>query len=123
MVLEVLQGSDHHLNAETIARSIARRYPNIAVDPATIYRTLKWLRDADLVSETSLGQNHMVYALISHHRHHHLVCDQCQMVVEVDPQILEPVRNEIERRYDFTPRLDHVAIFGLCNRCRAERAE
>lgn len=118
LVLEALQASHHHLSADEIAQAIIQRYPSISVDHTTIYRTLKWLRDADLVSETSLGQNRMVYALLSAHHHHHLVCDQCQTITEADPAILDTVRNELEQRYGFAARLDHMAIFGLCAHCR-----
>lgn len=119
MILEVLQASDHHLTADEIGQALGARYPALRVDDATIYRTLKWLRDSEIVSETSLGQGRMVYALLSHHQHHHLVCDHCRTIIEADPAILEPVRAEIERRYGFAARLDHSAIFGLCARCRS----
>lgn len=119
LVLEVLEHSDHHVSVEEIAQAISRRYPSISVDHTTIYRTLRWLRDAGIAGETSLGQNHMVYALLSHHHHHHLVCEHCHTTIEADPAILDPVRQELERRYQFTARLAHISIFGLCERCRA----
>jgi Fur family ferric uptake transcriptional regulator len=119
LVLESLQRGDHHMSADEIAQDIIAHYPSISVDPTTIYRTLRWLRDVDLVSETSLGQNHMVYAMLSHHDHHHLVCEACNVVIEIDPRILEPVRLELEARYGFAARLAHVSIFGLCSGCRS----
>jgi Fur family ferric uptake transcriptional regulator len=119
LVLEALQHGGHHMSADEIAQTIIAHYPSIAVDPTTIYRTLRWLRDVDLVSETSLGQNHMVYALLSHHNHHHLVCEICNGVIEIDPRILEPVREELVTRYGFAARLAHVSIFGLCAGCRS----
>jgi Fur family ferric uptake transcriptional regulator len=122
LVLEALQRNSHHLSADEIAQDITAHYPSISVDPATIYRTLRWLRDVDLVSEASLGQNHMVYALFSHHDHHHLVCESCGAVIEVDPRILEPVGSELERRYGFAARLSHISIFGLCAHCREQQA-
>jgi Fur family transcriptional regulator, ferric uptake regulator len=118
LVLEALQASDHHMSAEEIARSISGRYPSLAVDHTTIYRTLRWLRDADLVSETSLGQSHMVYALLSRHHHHHLVCEACGCVIEADSSLLEPLRHELEQRYRFSARLAHLSIFGLCAGCQ-----
>ncbi|MEI8306371.1 MAG: Fur family transcriptional regulator [Chloroflexales bacterium] len=119
LVLEALQHGGHHMSADEIAQTITARYPSISVDPTTIYRTLRWLRDVDLVSETSLGQNHMLYALLSHHDHHHLVCEICNMVIEIDPLILEPLRLELDTRYGFAARLAHFSIFGLCATCRS----
>lgn len=118
LTLEALQQNDHHISADEIAEQIAARYPTLRVDVATIYRTLKWLRDIRLVSEMDPGQNRMVYALISLHQHHHLVCQRCQTITEIDPALLDDVRAEIERRYQFAARLDHMAIFGLCQDCQ-----
>ena len=119
LVLEILQNSEQHLSAEAIARAIVLRYPNLQIDQATIYRTLKWLHQHDLVSETSLGRNHMVYSLLSaHHNHHHLVCDQCHTVIEVEPELLVPVAAALQERYGFQARLAHISLFGTCAACR-----
>lgn len=120
LVLEALhlQHDSHHMSADEIAQAIATHYPSISVDQATIYRTLRWLRDVDLVSETSLGQNHMVYALRGQHEHHHLVCEQCSGVIEIDSDLMEPVRKALQTRYGFAARLDHISIFGLCAHCQ-----
>ncbi len=117
LVLEALECSERHVSADEIGSSIAQRYPSLSVDHTTIYRTLRWLHDAGLVSETRLGQNHMVYALLSQHRHHHLVCESCGAISEADPSLLEPLRRELEQRYKFSARLAHLSIFGLCARC------
>lgn len=119
LTLEVLQHNDHHISADEIAEQLEIRYPALRVDTTTIYRTLKWLRDIGLVSEMSLGQNRMVYALISQHQHHHLVCQRCNMVIDVDPAIFNDVRDELQQQYHFSARLDHLAIFGICAKCQA----
>lgn len=117
LILEVLQQTNHHVSVEEIAQDISTRYPSISIDTTTIYRTLKWLRDSGVVSETSLGQGHMVYALLSQHHHHHLVCEQCQAIIEADPTIFDTVRQELLRRYGFRARLAHLSVFGLCAAC------
>lgn len=124
LTLEALQNrSDHHMSADEIAQTISVRYPGLSVDLATIYRTLRWLCDAGLVGETSLGQNRMVYALLSQHHHHHLVCERCHTTFEADPAIFDSVRYELIERYGFAARLEHLAIFGICAICRKEAPE
>lgn len=120
LTLEVLQQSHLHLSAEEIARQIAVRYPSISVDMATIYRTLKWLRDNGLVAETGLGHGHMVYALLSQHHHHHLVCEHCNATFEADPAIFDAVLAELRQRYGFVARLEHLSIFGACASCQEQ---
>jgi Fur family ferric uptake transcriptional regulator len=117
LVLEALQCSERHVSAEEIGRSIAARYPSLSVDHTTVYRTLRWLRDNGLVTETDLGQSHMVYALLSRHHHHHLVCEGCGAIIEAESDLLEPLRRELQERYHFAARLSHLSIFGLCEGC------
>jgi Fur family ferric uptake transcriptional regulator len=119
LILEVLQGNEHHMGAEAIGEEIKRRHPGIQVDMATIYRNLRWLSEHGLVTETSLGQTYMVYVLLSNHNHHHhLVCSNCQRVTEVRADLLDTLRAQIEAEYGFAARLDHSAFFGLCHDCK-----
>ncbi|NJM07041.1 transcriptional repressor [Candidatus Gracilibacteria bacterium] len=123
LILEVLQKNEQHMSAEEIGEQIKNRHAGIQVDMATIYRNLRWLSEHSLVTETSLGQGHMVYVLSSNHNHHHhLVCNSCQRVTEVRVDLLDELRSRIEAEYGFTARLDHIAFFGLCRTCRGNGA-
>jgi Fur family ferric uptake transcriptional regulator len=123
LILAVLQGNEHHMGAEEIGEEIKRRHAGIQVDMATIYRNLRWLSEHGLVTETSLGQGHMVYVLLrKHQHHHHLVCSSCQRVTEVRADILDTLRAQIEAEYGFVARLDHIAFFGLCRDCKENPA-
>jgi Fur family ferric uptake transcriptional regulator len=52
------------------------------------------------------------------HRHHHLVCNECKDVIEVQDDLLEELEVEVERSYGFKI-LDHsVKFFGLCRKCQ-----
>jgi Fur family ferric uptake transcriptional regulator len=118
VVLELLEKCGHHLTVDDLSRQLAERYPTLQIDLATIYRTLKWLHENGLVSETDLGGNQLVYSLMrSHDDHHHLVCEQCQRVIEADPQLFTPLADALFARYGFRVRLAHIALFGLCAAC------
>lgn len=117
LTLEVLYQNNYHLSADEIAQKIVTRYPNMAIDQATIYRTLKWLRDVGIVGESNVGQQNMVYVLLQQHKHHHLVCANCEALIDADPAIFDAVREELQTRYGFTARMEHLSIFGLCAAC------
>ena len=52
-----------------------------------------------------------------HHRHHHLVCNECKAVYEVQDDLLEELEERIETTYGFRI-LDHsVKFFGICAKC------
>ncbi|MBM6838788.1 transcriptional repressor, partial [Clostridium saudiense] len=51
------------------------------------------------------------------HRHHHLVCNKCKKVFEVQDDLLEELEERIEKTYKFRI-LDHsVKFFGICSEC------
>jgi len=50
--------------------------------------------------------------------HHHLVCQKCGAIIDVEESILNPLWAEIQQKYDFKVNMKHVAFFGLCAKCR-----
>ncbi len=115
MILQVIDEGQGHLTAEAIGERISARFPG--VHQGTIYRTLDALRVAGMVTETQLGERSAVYELVGGHRHHHLVCERCGQVTEIDDGLLAGLRATILEHFGFHARTDHFAIFGLCAHC------
>ena len=105
-----------HLTADEVHARVGAVTP--AVNASTIYRTLELFRDLGLLSETDLGFGARHFELLGDSRHHHLVCLDCQAVVDLDDAVVAPLRGEIAERHGFEPRLDHLALFGRCAACR-----
>jgi Fe2+ or Zn2+ uptake regulation protein len=40
----------------------------------------------------------------------------------VEDQLLDDLRDQLRRRYGFEPRIDHMAIFGVCQACQDQEA-
>jgi Fur family ferric uptake transcriptional regulator len=116
LVLDVLCESDDHLTVHDIQQRLHQHEANFT-EP-TVYRILQWLKDLGLVSQTDLGQRGIVYQLIGQQPHHHLVCLACGHVIDIDDEAMAALRDHLRRFYDFEPRIDHMAIFGLCRACR-----
>lgn len=117
MILAILQDADNHLTADEVFQRLGPM--STALNRSTVYRTLERFRDAGIVSETDLGGGVRVYELLAIHRHHHLICHRCNGMVEIDDVTIEPMRAAIRARYGFDPRVDHLAIWGVCADCIA----
>ncbi len=116
-VLEVLLAQqDAHLSHEEVTQALAAR--GHTLNAVTVYRVLQWLKDAGLVAQTDLGGGHDVYCWIGETVHHHLICLNCEHIIEMDDAIFEPLRQMLRERYGFQPRIEHFAIFGLCMACK-----
>lgn len=98
----------HYLEAKT----------HTPLQEPTVYRVLQWLKDQEIVAQTDLGQSGTTYELLSEPRHHHMVCLNCGRVMDFDDAAVAPLRDDLLQQYGFTARIDHLAIFGLCERCR-----
>jgi Fur family ferric uptake transcriptional regulator len=119
LVLEHLyagQATHHHYTCEAITQALNTR--GFTLDHVTVYRILQWLKDVNIVAQTDVGKGQDVYSLVGEHRHHHLICLNCQRVVNVPDELLDPLRTTLLTEYGFQARIDHFAIFGLCADCR-----
>lgn len=122
LVVEELVATDHHLTAEDLARAIGRRAPEIHL--STVYRTLEALEQAHVVDHVHLGHGRATYHLADS-RHHHLVCEDCGVVVELPPDALDVLERQVAADHGFRLRAQHFALVGRCRACveRAEEAE
>ena len=51
------------------------------------------------------------------HRHHHLICNQCNKVFEVEEDLLEELEHRIETKYKFKIQDHSVKFYGICDEC------
>lgn len=116
MILNILFESDGHLTAEHIFERARVSYPYL--DLSTVYRTLEFLCDRHITTETDLGGGQKVYELVGEQPHHHLVCRVCGQMIEADHALFEPLQRALMERYGFAADILHFAVFGVCESCR-----
>ncbi len=116
MVLDAVHALDGHQTAEAIFEHVRARYPYVNL--ATIYRTLGWLKNQALVSETDMGGGQIEYEYLGERRHHHLICLHCGMRGEFGDEMIAPLTATLHEHYGFVARIDHLAIFGVCRHCQ-----
>ncbi|MFN8591801.1 MAG: Fur family transcriptional regulator [Thermomicrobiales bacterium] len=116
VILGALEQGEH-LSADEIFARVAPQLP--AVNRSTVYRTLELYRDLGLVSETDLGEGVRQFELIDE-PHHHLICHGCGAILELDDDLVAPLRQAVQERYGFAPAIDHLAVFGFCAACNRD---
>ncbi len=115
MILDVLHHAEKHITPEEIHKQVCARFPE--VNKSTIYRTLDLLKKLDMVDEADLGGNKLYYHHSEKGHHHHLICQNCGRTIEIDEGTLDPVKNILQDKYNFSPDIRHLAIFGQCVNC------
>jgi Fur family ferric uptake transcriptional regulator len=117
-ILQALCELDGHASAEQVYERVTLHHSDI--DLSTIYRTLEGLRDLRVISQTDLGRGCAEYEIVAKQPHHHLICKDCNRVVDLDHKYLIPVAQAIERDFGFEATIDHFAIYGLCHHCHSK---
>ena len=117
LVIEALGQSHQHLTIGDIQRQIQEHSHTALMSDTTVYRVLQWLKDLGLVSQTDMGQTGTVYALMRGPHHHHLICLTCGKITTIDDSLFNQMRERLRQDYGFESRIDHMAIYGLCQNC------
>lgn len=116
LIVSVLQESDEHMTAENIYARVREKYPYVNL--STVYRTLEWLKKLGMVTETDMGEESVCYHWAEKGRHHHLVCQKCGAVVDMDDSLPQSLEAAVLQRYGFKVDLSHLAFFGDCQSCQ-----
>lgn len=114
----IINTQGKHLNTEEIYDLVKIECPEIGL--ATVYRTLQLLDDISVISKMNLDDGCSRYELNTHednHQHHHLICQKCGEIIEVDIDLLEHLEENIEEVYNFKINDHKVKFFGLCSNC------
>jgi Fur family transcriptional regulator, ferric uptake regulator len=115
LILEAVRRAETHVTPEQVYDRVHRQQPTIS--RATLYRTLDFLCEVRLIHALYWG-GQMYYEITGDEPHHHLICRACGGVDQIDHVWLDDLFQTIEQKHQFTIDMDHVALFGLCGRCR-----
>ncbi len=118
LIMEVINAFHDHLSAEQIHAAVGERYPYINI--ATVYRNLHWLLEQQLVRKIDVGDGHLWWEAATAAVHHHLICERCRMVQEIDNHVVDCFANHIAEHYGFAVNIAHLPVFGLCAGCASE---
>ena len=110
-----------HRSVEELYADVRR--VNARVGYATVYRTLKLLRECGLAAERRFddGQARYEPAEEQEHHHDHIICDRCGKIVEFNSRELEAQQLRIARFLGFVLSRHHLELYGICAECREGR--
>ena len=116
-VLRVIKESAEHPTANEIFEAARRELPSISF--ATVYNSLKFLKEAGLVREIHFGKGSSRYDSETA-RHDHAVCTGCGKLVDFDLAETPLLIRAAARRSRFKPESIHLTLVGLCPGCQGK---
>lgn len=117
-VLAALHASPDHLSAEEVCEEVRREMPSVSL--ATIYNTLGELKRVGQLRDLPVSGK-VRYDLVARGAHHHLVCESCHRVVDLDERDLPSPELPPAKAQGFTVLTAEIIFRSICPQCFANR--
>ena len=116
LILHVVADLHGHISVDQVYQQVVTQFPDVNI--STVYRTLEVLEELGFVRHTHFHDSVAQYQRTDEALHQHMQCSVCGHDSELDIAILQPLAEELKRRYGFTADLTHTAIVGVCAACQ-----
>jgi Fur family ferric uptake transcriptional regulator len=118
-LLELLERQECALTAIEIEDALRGRGNDRRVSRASVYRILDQLEQLGLVQRVETGQAMVRYERTAAHRdhHHHLVCDDCGLVMPFSDVELERAIGKLSERVPLRVSEHEIVLHGSCEDC------
>lgn len=118
-IIEAAFATTEHYTAEDLL--VQARQRDSTVSRATVYRTLSLLVQAGFLQELDLGRDFTYYDpnYATHPQHNHLICVDCDKIVEFEDSKLEAQENQITKKLGFQPTSKFLRIEATCEELKA----
>lgn len=108
-----------HISAEELYAEVRKVNPHVGY--ATIYRTLKLLKDCNLLFERHFEEGQARYEVAGEQHHDHFICESCGRIIEFENDEIERMQDSIASKLGVLLTHHKMELYGLCGDCRAKQ--
>ncbi|SDL43169.1 Fur family transcriptional regulator [Halarsenatibacter silvermanii] len=118
----LLKYSDRHFTAEKLHKKVQQINSDLGL--ATVYRNLELFCELGFIHRLDFDSDHKYYELLeSHSHHHHMICLNCEKIIEFNDEDLEDFETRLEDEYDFFSVNHFIKFYGYCQKCHNGEAQ
>lgn len=117
LVADALGSMARQVTAQDLYDHLRRRHPRIG--RATVFRTLEALVSAGVARRLERDGHVYGYVACRPEHHHHVACDRCGRVEEIDEGYIAPVAERLSADLGFQIDDARLDFYGRCARCAA----
>jgi Fe2+ or Zn2+ uptake regulation protein len=88
-----------------------------SIDKTTIYRILTSFVELGIVKGINLGDRELRYELSNCNHHHHLVCESCGNIEDIE-LCEDSLVKEVQKQSSFKVQSHSLEFFGICKHCQ-----
>lgn len=116
-VLRVLEDSGGHITSAEVLDKV--NDIDSSIGRASVFRTLDLFTTLLIIRPTYIDSSMTpTYVLMPEGHHHHVVCTNCNRVIEFEDCCLSDMAAELEARLHVKLTGHLVEFYGLCDRCQ-----
>jgi Fur family ferric uptake transcriptional regulator len=116
-VLQALEQTDGHMTSTQVLDAVSQLAPEVG--RASVFRALELFTRLSLIRPTYIDSSATpTYVLLPGGHHHHIICTNCNRVIEFEECQLDALEAELERRLNVQLTGHLLEFYGLCADCR-----
>jgi len=117
-IIQAAFSTDQHYTAEELLVMARNNEPSVS--RATVYRTLPLLVECGVIKEMDFGKEYKFYDpnFAEHPHHNHLICVDCDKIVEFEDHNIETMEDCLTKRLGFSPANKIIRIEAKCDKLK-----
>ena len=121
-VLEILEAEHGHITSSDILAKVEQINPSIG--RASIFRTLDLFTQLGIIRPTYIDTSLTpTYVMMHEGHHHHVICTNCNRVIEFDDCGLDQLTQTLEDKLNIKISGHLLEFYGLCIGCISNSQE
>lgn len=118
-VLGVLEAEHGHITSSDILDKVEE--VNSSIGRASVFRTLDLFTQLGIIRPTYIDTSLTpTYVMMHEGHHHHVICTNCNRVIEFDNCGLEALTRTLEEKLNVTISGHLLEFYGLCASCNTD---
>ncbi len=111
-------GAQTHISVEELYKEVKTINPRVGF--ATVYRTLRLLKESGLAVERHFNDGEARYERAEDEKKHHdhFICERCARIVEFSSSEIEALQEGVAKRLGFVITRHRLELYGICRQCR-----
>ena len=107
-----------HITVEELYADV--RKVNSRVGYATVYRTLRLLKECGLAAERHFNDREARYETVGSdsHGHDHFICERCSRIVEFSSFEIDALDERMAKKLGAVITRHRLELYGICKECR-----
>lgn len=112
--MQLFESHDSPLDAQHLVEHLVKE----GIDRVTVFRLLNAFVEKGLIRKLEFGEGKARYELSSKEDHHHLICEQCGTVSDIEDTVIPALEKHIDSSHHFKVNRHSLEFFGLCQECQ-----